>query len=129
VNPPSRSLEVNPPSRSLPEEPQLLEGSGIRIWAKDYPGLLVAGLDGAVYTPYQPATLQSVQRRLKERGLYAGPMNGILDRPTMKSIYTFQEVNKLQRCGVPTPYTRKMLEQGSHTDLGFSPRTHRIGRG
>jgi hypothetical protein len=82
-----------------------------------------------MYTPYQPATLQRVQRRLKERGLYAGPMNGILDRPTMKSIYAFQEANNLQRCGIPTPYTRKMLEQGSHTDLPFSSRTRRIGHG
>jgi hypothetical protein len=46
-------------------------------------------------------------------------MNGILDPPTMKSIYAFQEANRLQRCGVPTPRTRKVLEQGSHTDVSF----------
>jgi hypothetical protein len=46
-------------------------------------------------------------------------MNGILDSTTMKSIYAFQQANHLQRCGVPTPHTRKMLEQGSHTDLSF----------
>jgi hypothetical protein len=46
-------------------------------------------------------------------------MNGNLDWPTMMSIYAFQEANNLQRCGVPTPRTRKMLEQGSHTDLSF----------
>ena len=116
---PQLRVEVTPPNRSSLEEPQLPEGSGIEIWAKHYRGLLIAGLDGAMYTPYQPATLQRVQRRLKERGLYAGPMNGILDRPTMRSIFAFQEANNLQRCGVPTPYTRKMLEQGSHTDLSF----------
>jgi hypothetical protein len=45
-------------------------------------------------------------------------INGILDTPTMKAIYTFQQANhNLQVCGVPTPRTRKMLEQGSHTDL------------
>src|SRR5215471_14429774 len=119
----------NPLERRLPAEPQLLEGSGVAVWAKGYEGPLIAGLDGAVYDPYRPATIQLVQKALRERGLYAGPMNGILDRPTMKSIYAFQEANNLQRCGVPTPYTRKMLEQGSHTDLGFSSRTHRIGRG
>jgi hypothetical protein len=112
-------VEVSPPSRFLLEEPQLLEGRGIEIWAEHYPGLLIAGLDGAMYTTYQAAGLQRVQRRLRERGLYAGPMNGILDRPTMRSIFAFQEANNLQRCGVPTPYTRKMLEQGSHTDLSF----------
>jgi hypothetical protein len=47
-----------------------------------------------------------------------GPVNGILDLATMKSIYEFQEANaNLQRCGIPTPHTRSMLEQGSHTDL------------
>jgi len=126
---PQLRVEVTPPNRSSLEEPQLPEGSGIEIWAKHYPGLLIAGLDGAMYTPYQPATLQRIQRRLRERGLYTGPMNGILDRPTMKSIYAFQEANNLQRCGVPTPYTRKMLEQGSHTDLRFSTRTRRVGHG
>jgi hypothetical protein len=64
-------------------------------------------------------TLERIQWAIKERGLYAGPrINGILDTPTMKAIYTFQEANhNLQVCGVPTPRTRKMLEQGSHTDL------------
>jgi hypothetical protein len=122
-------VEVNLQSRSFPEEPQLLEGSGIGIWANHYPGVLIAGLDGAMYAPYRPSTLQRVQRRLRERGLYAGPVNGILDGPTMKSIYAFQEANNLQRSGVPTPHTRKMLEQGSHTDLRFTSRTRRIGRG
>jgi hypothetical protein len=79
----------------------------------------VAGLDGAVYSSYRPGIIQSVQKALKERGLYAGPMNGILDKPTMKSIYEFQAANNLQRCGIPTPHTRRMLEQGSHTDLTF----------
>jgi hypothetical protein len=35
----------------------------------------------------------------------------------MEALYTFQMASKiLQRCGIPTPFTRKMLEQGSHTD-------------
>jgi hypothetical protein len=99
--------------------PQLSEGSGVAVWAKDYRGVLISGLDGAMYAPYPSATIQRVQKALRERGLYAGPLNGILDLPTMRSIYIFQEANNLQRCGVPTPHTRKMLEQGSHTDLSF----------
>jgi hypothetical protein len=101
------------PLRKLPE------GSGVAVWAKDYRGLLISGLDGAMYVPYPSATIQHVQKALLERGLYAGPINGVLDLPTMKAIYLFQEANNLQRCGVPTPNTRKMLVQGSHTDLRF----------
>jgi hypothetical protein len=82
-------------------------------------GLLIVGFDGAFYAPYPPEIIQRVQKALRERGLYAGPVNGILDRPTMRALYIFQEANNLQRCGVPTPHTRKMLEQGSHTDLSF----------
>jgi len=115
--------------RSLPAESQPLEGSGVPVWAKDHQGLFIAGLDGALYMPYQPATIQRVQKSLAERGLYAGPVNGILDEPTMKSIYAFQEANNLQRCGVPTPNTRKMLEQGSHTDLTSRSRVRRERNG
>src|SRR5215467_2344281 len=115
--PPAQSL--NPIERRLPAEPQILEGSGVAIWAKGYEGPLIAGLDGSVYDAYRSSTIQLVQKALRERGLYGGPINGILDRPTMKSIFAFQEANNLQRCGVPTPHTRKMLEQGSHTDLSF----------
>jgi hypothetical protein len=89
------------------------------VATKGYQRLFIAGLDGARYMPYRQATIQRVQKALRERGLYTGPINGILDWPTMKAIYAFQEANKLQRCGVPTPHTRKMLEQGSHTDLSF----------
>ena len=98
---------------------KLPEGSGVAVWAKNYPGLLISGLDGAMYAPYPSATIRRVQEALRERGAYAGPINGILDLPTMRSIYLFQEANNLQRCGVPTPRTRKMLVQGSHTDLRF----------
>jgi hypothetical protein len=98
---------------------KLPEGSGVAVWAKNYRGLLISGLDGAMYAPYPSATIEQVQKALRERGLYAGPINGILDLPTMKAIYQFQEANNLQRCGVPTPHTRKMLVQGSHTDLRF----------
>jgi Putative peptidoglycan binding domain len=108
----------NPVGQSLPAEPQLLEGTGGTVWAKEFPGNLIAGLDGDLYEPYKHKTIERVQKALGDRGLYAGPVNGILDRPTMKSIYAFQEANyNLQRCGVPTPHTRQMLAQGSHTDF------------
>ena len=109
--------QVSPP---LPVEPPLLEGSGVTVWAKEFEGQLIEGLDGSVYEPYVRATIERVQKALVDRGLYMGPVNGILDLPTMKSIFAFQKANyHLQRCGIPTPHTRKMLEQGSHTDLNY----------
>jgi hypothetical protein len=93
------------------------DGTGRPVWAEGFAGQMVQGLDGGVYPAYQPATIRRVQSVLKERSLYSGPINGVLDRPTMASIYAFQEATyALQRCGVPTPRTRKLLEQGSHTD-------------
>jgi hypothetical protein len=110
--------EPNPVGGDLPPEPYLLEGSGVTVWAKEFQGQLIEGLDGALYESYRKATIEGVQKMLRDRGFYAGPVNGILDRPTMKSIYAFQVANdNLPRCGVPTPHTRQMLKQGSHTDL------------
>jgi hypothetical protein len=116
-------VETQPPQISVPtatnEPPEAIlpEGSGETAWAENFNGQLIAGLDGELYEPYQPVTIERTQRTLMERGLYTGPVNGILDAPTMKAIYTFQELNhNLQVCGVPTPRTRKILEQGSHTD-------------
>ena len=87
------------------------------LWAQPGARPFIAGLDGAQYARYHHNTIQRVQKALRERGLYEGPINGILDEQTMKAIYAFQEANNLQRCGVPTPHTRKKLAQGSHTDL------------
>ena len=115
---PQPPTELNQVGGSLPAEPHLLERSGVTVWAKEFQSQLIAGLDGALYEPYRQGTIERVQKALTVRGLYAGPVNGVLDRPTMKSIYAFQEANdNLQRCGVPTPHTRQMLMQGSHTDL------------
>jgi hypothetical protein len=94
-----------------------IEATGKVPWAEGYEGLFIQGLDGGLYHPYKANTIQQVQRDLADRGLYTGPVNGILDLPTMKAIYSFQKAtNVLQVSGVPTPRTRKMLEQGSHTD-------------
>jgi hypothetical protein len=81
---------------------------------KDLP---IRGLDGLLYEPYKAVTIERTQMALRGRGLYSGPIHGILDPPTMQAIYAFQKASyNLQMCGVPTPRTRMMLEQGSHTD-------------
>lgn len=78
----------------------------------------IRGLDGEIYPAYKPTVIERVQRALQDRGLYQGPVNGILDKPTMQAIYEFQKANGiLQRSGIPTPRTRMLLHQGSHTDL------------
>ena len=92
-----------------------LPGSGQTAWAQGFEGELIMGLDGGLYPPYSATTIMHIQSVMKNRGLYSGPLNGVLDAPTMGSIYTFQEARSLQRCGVPTPNTRNLLEQGSHT--------------
>jgi hypothetical protein len=62
-------------------------------------------------------TVERVQHALAARGLYGGPVHGVLDRPTMEAIYAFQKAHfGLELSGVPSPRTRKMIEQGSHTD-------------
>jgi peptidoglycan hydrolase-like protein with peptidoglycan-binding domain len=86
-------------------------------WAAEFKGQLIAGLDGSLYEPYSRAVVEEVQQALIARGLYRGPVNGVLDLPTMQATYEFQKVNSLlQVSGVPSPRTRKVLEQGSHTD-------------
>ena len=123
IPPPQPPIELKEVRREVPSEPQVLEGSGVTMWAKGYEGELIAGRDGALYLPYEHATIEHVQMVLKDRGLYLGPVNGILDEPTMKSVYAFQEANyHLQRCGVPTPHTRQLLAQGSHTDVNAPKR-------
>ena len=91
--------------------------SGKMAWAEKFEGQLIAGLDGWLYLPYKSITIRRTQQALADRGLYEGPVNGVLDLPTMRAIYTFQKVtHMLQPCGIPTPRTRRMLAQGSHTD-------------
>jgi len=120
----SQTLPTPPlESSDQPERAEVQEtaaperGSGQTAWAQGLEGQLIMGLDGDLYLPYSATTIRHVQSVMKNRGLYAGPLNGVLDAPTMESIYTFQEATPyLLRCGVPTPRTRKLLEQGSHTD-------------
>lgn len=116
--------------KEAPEAPQPQRGSGKTVWAHEFEGELVQGLDGAVYEPYHAGAIERTQRALVERGLYRGPVNGILDAPTTQAIYDFQKANyNLQICGVPTPRTRILLEQGSHTDARrLSDAVRGIGR-
>jgi putative peptidoglycan binding protein len=91
-------------------EVQLEPDSGKTLGAEGFFG-------GGSYEPYRPKAIERIQRALKVRGLYGGPLNGVLDKSTMKAIYEFQRMaGTLQICGVPTPRTRRLLEQGSHTD-------------
>jgi hypothetical protein len=81
---------------------------------------LILGLDGEFYLPYRPKAIERIQQMLTDRGLYGGPVNGILDESTMEGIYLFQKATyNLPVSGVPTPRTRRLLQQGSHTDLSF----------
>jgi hypothetical protein len=118
-SPPPEQPRVPAELATSPSIPASSDETAAQIaWADGFRGELIGGLDGALYVPYGSATIERVQTSLKERGLYAGPVNGILNIQTMKAIYEFQEANpNLQVCGVPTPRTRKMLTQGSHTDL------------
>jgi len=117
-----------PPPQAPPQSTESIENAlsepeaqsfrrGETAWANGFGGELIAGVDGELYEPYSSTTIKRVQRALKNRDLYPGPISGVLDAPTMKAIYTFQQaVYSLQLCGVPTPRTRWILEQGSHTD-------------
>src|SRR4030095_10900636 len=125
--PPVESSE-RPERAEVQETAAPLHGSGQTAWAQGLEGQLIMGLDGELYLPYSATTIRHVQSVMKHRGLYAGPLNGVLDAPTMESIYAFQEATYyLPRCGVPTPRTRKLLEQGSHTDIASGDRKRWIG--
>jgi hypothetical protein len=109
---------VEPQPLPAPEPEKVTDpASGKMAWAEKFEGQFIAGLDGWLYLPYKSITIRRTQQALVDRGLYEGPVNGVLDPPTMRAIYTFQKVtHMLQPCGIPTPRTRRMLAQGSHTD-------------
>ena len=115
--PPAPPISI-PQTPHEPPEVKFTEGSCEMMWAKGFTGELIKGRDGNLYEPYRASTIEETQTALAGRGIYSGPINGVLDRPTMEAIQAFQELNYnlLQVCGIPTPRTRKMLEQGSHTD-------------
>src|SRR5262245_5950050 len=77
---PQHTAGPNQVGASPPAEPHLPEGSGVIVWAKEFQGQLIEGLDGSVYEPYRRTLIERVQKALVDRGLYTGPVNGILDR-------------------------------------------------
>jgi peptidoglycan hydrolase-like protein with peptidoglycan-binding domain len=72
---------------------------------------MVKGFDGGLYLPYKPAIVRQTQQALEHRGLYPGPVNGILDETTMRATADFQKKNRIHVSGVPTPATRRALEK------------------
>jgi hypothetical protein len=115
-NPPLSTAPLASPNPRFAESIQQYETSGTTVWANGYEGELIAGLDGSEYIPYSDRAVEGVQDLLRTRGLYAGPVNGVLDPPTMQAIAEFQEATQtLGVSGIPTPRTRQMLRQGSHT--------------
>lgn len=86
------------------------------MWANGFEWELIVGVDGNIYPAYKASTIEQTQLLLARRGLYHGPANGILDQPTMEAICILQEAAiGMQVSGIPTPRTRMLLEQGSHT--------------
>jgi hypothetical protein len=84
-------------------------------WAEGFEGL-IRGLDGYLYEGYGTPAISRTQQTLRTRGLYNGPIDGVLDLETMRAIYAFQEASYgLSHSGIPTPRTRHLLDQGSHT--------------
>lgn len=107
-------VETPQPSQEEPEEPQAAaEGSYLKDtqWAAGKEGLLVLGLDGGLYEPYQSSVVEFVQRTLADVGDYTGPVTGVLDRATMEALQTFQQREGLAPSGVPTPRTREALRR------------------
>src|SRR5262245_55372439 len=49
---PDTRRDANDTGRSS-SEPTITEGSGITVWAGGFEGQLIAGLDGALYSPYR----------------------------------------------------------------------------
>jgi peptidoglycan hydrolase-like protein with peptidoglycan-binding domain len=72
---------------------------------------LIIGLDGGDYEQYVPAAVEHAQARLRDLGRYAGPVDGVLDKPTMEALGEFQKQEELQVSGVPSPMTRFRLYQ------------------
>lgn len=70
---------------------------------------MITGLDGGTYEAYDPALVERVQQALREKGLYQGEVNGVLDQETMEAIGEFQQQNNIMVSGVPSPHTRQAL--------------------
>lgn len=113
MDPASEPVPADEPAES-DEDPTMsaaepLPGSGIPVWEEGAVGELVPGLDGAEYPAYAPAVIGEVQEALSREGVYTGPINQVLDEPTIDAIGAFQEANDIHVSGVPSPMTRERL--------------------
>jgi peptidoglycan hydrolase-like protein with peptidoglycan-binding domain len=72
---------------------------------------LIKGLDSGDYMPYRQLVIEEVQELLRARGHYQGDANGVLDEATMNAIGEFQKANGLHVSGVPSPMTRRLLQE------------------
>ena len=70
---------------------------------------MIVGLDGGDYEQYLPSAVERAQARLRDLGLYAGPVDGELGKPTMEALGEFQRQHELQVSGVQSPMTRARL--------------------
>src|SRR5262245_2232195 len=62
---PAQTIETRRAHTPLPAaEPDLLEGSGLTVWAKNFKGQLIEGLDGNLYEPYGRPLIERVQKAL-----------------------------------------------------------------
>jgi hypothetical protein len=77
------------------------------------PAGLIVGLDGAEYPAYAEDLILEVKRALKDKKLYRGIVDGVLDESTMAAIARFQQMNELHASGVPSPQTRELLTAGT----------------
>ena len=94
--------------------------SGEAVWARGFEGDLIRGCDGNLYPAYAPRVVRHVQTLLARRGVYGGRASGVLDRSTMVAIAEFQDATGvLHVSGVPTPWTRALLEHGSHSEVAI----------
>ncbi len=108
------------PEPAPPEEPTPVpkpaaapaEGAlGTPVWAglKGNGWIMIQGLDGGSYENVCPSVMKNVQVALQAKGLYAGPISGVLDEATLNAIGEYQKANGLRVSGVPSPATRAAM--------------------
>lgn len=85
----------------------LLAGGAAAAVPRDHG--LIEGLDGGLYQPYKPSVVRRTQEALKQKGLYAGEVDGVFDEATMRAVGDYQAQHGIVASGVPTPETRKAL--------------------
>lgn len=77
---------------------------------------LLRGLDGELYLGYRTEAVEKVQREVQQEGYYDGPITGELDQATRVALGRFQQLHGQVVTGIPTPYTRFLLENPDESD-------------